>query len=209
MEHIVGDSMEKIDLIEKIIIGGSKLEYGLEEKLKKSKSEIFETFGMSETLTHIAIRPINGVNKSDYFKVLHSFHWEVNKDATLKIKAAHLGRTSINTTDIVRKIDASHFLWVGRNDNVINTGGVKVFPEEIERKLDSLISMPFQIAKEKDEILGEKVVLLVEQEYKEKIKLFELDFSCLKKYEIPKKIVFIPHFSRNDNGKLIRFTLDE
>lgn len=202
LQHIIEESAEKLNLINKIIIGGSKISDKLATLVQTTKAEVYETFGMSETLTHIAIRPVNGEGKSDYFSILPAFAISTNEDDCLLINAKHLGSTSIETSDIIRLEGKRKFQWIGRKDNVINSGGIKLFPEEIERKLSIVIDQPFMIAKAMDNDLGEKVVLVIES--KEDIKLADIDFSYLSKYEKPKELRLLHQLPRNKNGKLIR-----
>lgn len=202
LQHIIEESAEKLSLFNKIIIGGSKISDKLDSLIQSTKAEIYETFGMSETLTHIALRPVNGKGKSDYFSVLPAFTISTNEDDCLLINAKHIGNTSIETNDIIRLEGKREFQWVGRKDNVINSGGVKLFPEEIEKKLSKVIDQPFMICKTMDDDLGEKVVLVIES--KNDIKLTDINFSHLSKYEIPKELRLLNQLPRNKNGKLIR-----
>lgn len=202
IQHILQHNPEKLKLISKIILGGSKVDQHLSERLANFKCEFYETFGMSETLTHVAIRPINGPSRSLHFKVLDAFRFDLNSEACLQIWADHLEDSPITTQDIIQKIDGTHFLWLGRKDNVINSGGVKVYPETIERKLAHKIDVPFIISKTKDELLGEKVVLVLETE--DIYTLDAFDFSDLDPYEAPREIHIVAQFPRNNNDKIIR-----
>ncbi len=206
---ILNESPEKLKLFSKIIIGGSKVDVVLESKLQNYKAICYETFGMSETLTHIAIRKVNGKGKSRYFKVLDAFNWSVTEKGCLQVSARHLNESPIITKDIVEKVDEGHFLWMGREDNVINTGGVKVYPETIERKLASLIDIPFIISKEKDVGLGEKVIVYFESSQKDYILNNPPDYSGLSSFERPKESKFISEFTRSANGKINRAALNE
>jgi len=104
------------------------------------------------------------------------------------------------TNDIVEIIDSRKFNWIGRADNVINSGGIKLFPEQIENKLKPFIHSDFYITSKADELLGQKLILVVEGEER------SLDFSStdLTKYQVPKEIVFIPKFPRTESGKIKR-----
>lgn len=207
LQHILKESSEKLELIDKIIIGGSKVNNTLGARLALIKSEFYETFGMSETLTHVAIRPINGADSSEYFTILDEFDYSINSDQCLEIKASHLGDEKLITTDIVRLVGARQFEWLGRIDNVINTGGVKVYPETIERKLSEKIKEPFIISKIKDDFFGEKVLIIIESE--KQLEMDDLDLSALSKFEVPKVVRIVKELPRNNNGKIIRLNSNE
>lgn len=202
LQHIIEQTPEKLELIDSAIIGGSKVEMSLEKELQGYKTSFFETFGMSETLTHIAKRAINGDDRSSFFNVLEGFNISISEDQCLLISASHLPNSPIITNDIVELIDLKHFLWLGRKDNVINTGGIKVYPETIEKKLDGRIDQSFMISKLPDEKLGEKVVLVIESDGN--LNLSDFDFSTLTKYEKPKELRLVKQLPRNKNGKLVR-----
>jgi len=202
LQKIIEQNADKLQLIECVIVGGSKVEMRLEEELQDCKTRCYETFGMSETLTHVAIRKINGENRSPYFKVLNGFDISTTKDQCIIISAAHLQNSPIVTNDIVQLADDGQFLWLGRKDNVINTGGIKVYPETIEKKLAGQIDQAFMITKLQDEMLGERVVLVIETD--SNISLSDFNFSTLTKYEKPKELRLVKELPRNKNGKIVR-----
>jgi O-succinylbenzoic acid--CoA ligase len=108
---------------------------------------------------------------------------------------------------VVEIVDDKHFIWLGRYDNVINSGGVKLFPEQIEEKLSSKIQRRFFVKGMPDEKLGQKLVLVIEGEPME---IHDKIFSKLGKFEKPKDILFVPHFAETVSGKVIRDkTLEE
>ncbi|MBT6637288.1 MAG: hypothetical protein HOB42_04870 [Candidatus Marinimicrobia bacterium] len=169
------------------------------KKLQNVSPQVFETYGMTETLTNVAIKPLNGLNKSDLFQALDRIHFKINERDCLVINAPMLSPESIVTNDIIELINDISFRWLGRFDNVINSGGVKVIPEVVEAKLASFIlDRRYFISGVPDKSLGEKVVLLVEGNET------ELSFQHLEKYERPKEIYFIPEFVETESGKVNR-----
>jgi O-succinylbenzoic acid--CoA ligase len=208
LQSIISNSPEKLNLITTIIIGGSKLDLLLEKKLQAFDCKVYETFGMSETLTHFAVRKLKKTSENLSFEVLDGFDWGINEESCLWVSAAHLPHSPIQTNDLIEVIDKLHFIWLGRKDNVINSGGIKVYPETIERKFLPFISVPFIITKQKDEQLGEKVVLLIEEKNRGSIDFQKLDFSMLTKYERPREIKYINRFPLNKNGKINRSLLN-
>lgn len=194
----VENSLGNLSQIKKLIIGGAKPSVSLVNKLKKQNTtQIFETYGMTETVTHIAAKEI----RSDYFKVLPNVSIEKDERDCLVIKAPKVTDEIIVTNDLVEIKNENEFKWLGRVDNVINSGGVKLFPEQIEEKLQQQINNRFFIALEKDEELGNKVILIIEGENQ---KIDSAVFSDLKPYEKPKEIYFVSKFLETKTGKIKR-----
>nr|MBC8467501.1 hypothetical protein [Candidatus Neomarinimicrobiota bacterium] len=162
-------------------------------------TQVFETYGMTETLTHVAIKPLNGPSKSDLFHALDGIHFELDARECLVIHAPMLNPGSIVTNDIVELIDEISFRWLGRYDNIINSGGVKIIPEVVEAKLVSVIlDRRYFIVGEPDNKLGERVVLFVEGDE------INISLDSLEKYERPKDIYFISKFVETESGKVRR-----
>ena len=183
--------------VKKLIIGGGKIHKALEEELAKLPIEIYETYGMTETITHIAAKRIG----EPAFTVLPNVKISIDDRQCLVIKAKNISSHKIVTNDIINLISDTQFVWKGRFDNVINSGGIKLLPEQIENKLSTLIPRRYFIYGQPDETLGEKVVLYVEGSP------FTIDdsvFSVLDKFEKPKEIVFVPNFKVTPTGKIIR-----
>jgi len=191
------NSIKKLINIKKVIIGGVKVHKSLEQELVKLPIEIYETYGMTETITHIAAKKI-GV---EAFTTLPNVTVSVNENQCLEILAKNIGNEKIVTNDVVKLISDTQFVWLGRFDNVINSGGIKIMPEQVESKLSTLIPRRYFINGESDDTLGEKVVLYVEGDA---IKIENSVFDALDKYEKPKEIVFIPKFKETATGKIMR-----
>jgi O-succinylbenzoic acid--CoA ligase len=191
------NSIKKLINIKKVIIGGVKVHKSLEQELVKLPIEIYETYGMTETITHIAAKKI-GV---EAFTTLPNVTVSVNENQCLEILAKNIGNEKIVTNDVVKLISDTQFVWLGRFDNVINSGGIKIMPEQVESKLSTLIPRRYFINGESDDTLGEKVVLYVEGDA---IKIENSVFDVLDKYEKPKEIVFIPKFKETATGKIMR-----
>lgn len=190
-------SLNHLHQIKKIIIGGAKVNQPLINDLMPIKSEIYETYGMTETITHIAAKRIGEKN----FQILPNVMISTDDRSCLVLHAPKISDEVITTNDIVEIVDSEHFNWIGRYDNVINSGGIKLFPEQIEEKLISKINQRFYITAKDDQELGQKVVLIVEGE---PFEINEDIFSVLGKYEKPKEIIFKPEFKTTATGKIIR-----
>jgi O-succinylbenzoic acid--CoA ligase len=191
------NSLNDLHRIKKLIIGGAKINKTLESELVVIPSQIYETYGMTETITHIAAKRVG----ESAFTVLPNVKVTQDDRHCLVIDAHTISGEKIVTNDLAELISDTQFVWKGRFDNVINSGGIKLIPEQIEEKLATSISNCFFVYGQADELLGEKLVLYVEGET---IPIDESVFEALDKYERPKEIVFIPEFKRTATGKVIR-----
>ncbi len=193
----VEKSLAKLNLVDKLLIGGTKVSYSLSESILKTNCNAFESYGMTETISHIAIKKIGELS----FTVLPNVTISVDDRNCLVIEASELFKEKVITNDIVEIVNATQFILKGRIDNVLNSGGIKIFPEEVEEKLAKYISTTFFITSKPDDILGEKVILVIEATP------FSIDnsvFSELSKYQIPKQILFLETFERTETNKINR-----
>lgn len=194
--------------IETIIVGGSKLTKPLLEKIKGCNSKFYETYGMTETLTHVAVRqlPSKASQGDKLFNALPDVTFGQDKRNCLVIRASKLVNEALVTNDIVNLKSETSFELLGRFDNVVNSGGVKLFPEQIEDKLQPVIDERFIVAGEEDAALGEKLILIVENP-RDSVKSIQNRIKLLKgltKFEVPKVIYTIDKFSETVNGKIQR-----
>jgi len=190
-------SLGKLQQIKKVILGGAKVSEALSNKLEILPTKIYETYGMTETITHIAAKRIG----EEAFTTLPNVRVSEDDRHCLVIDPYVICDEPIVTNDVVKVLDQNHFIWLGRYDNVINSGGVKLFPEQIEEKLSSKIQRRFFVKGIPDEKLGEKLVLVIEGD------TYDVDdaiFAKLDKFEKPKEILFVQHFAQTGSGKLQR-----
>lgn len=193
----VQNSIDGLKNVKKLIVGGAKMDLTLEEKLLPLKTAVYETYGMTETITHIAAKRLG----ESVFAVLPHVKIAQDNRGCLVITVPAISEEPIVTNDLVELIRENQFIFLGRIDNVVNSGGVKLIPEQIEAKLIGKIANRFFVTGVPDTTLGEKLILVIEGEKQE----FENDFfDVLDKYEKPKEIVFVPKFKENENGKLLR-----
>lgn len=198
-------SLNKLSKIKKLIIGGAPVSRQLENELQQLPGEIFETYGMTETLTHIALRRINGPGRNEFFSLLPGITISANNRECLIIHAPHLADPDIITNDLVEIISPTQFRWLGRADNVVNSGGVKIFPEQVEKKLESIIKARFIVTGMSDGKLGEKLVLVIETQTPEGFgALPGLIAENLGSYKKPREIVFLEKFPETSTGKINR-----
>ncbi|WP_438966695.1 AMP-binding protein [Flavobacterium sp.] len=191
------NSLAKLSNFKTVIIGGARVSLDLEKKLKAIPSAIYETYGMTETITHIAARKVG----AKAFTTLPNVVLSQDENNCLLIHAPHISEDIIHTNDIVVLVSENKFQFLGRFDNIINSGGIKLIPEQIEAKMQSYLKNRFFVTGKEDQELGEHLVLVIEGEPK------EIDLSKIKnldKYEKPKEIIFVNKFKETPNGKVIR-----
>jgi O-succinylbenzoic acid--CoA ligase len=198
-----------LDTIDIAIIGGAPLNEDAVTKLQHYESSFYMTYGMTETISHVALRKLNGNNMSSGFHFIDGTHGRSDDRGCLVIECEYLPE-SITTNDLVSFIK-DEFLLDGRYDNMINTGGVKVQPEKIESALSSTLKEAgvekYFITGFPHEKLGSVVTLVIES--KEPIspaleQKFPEIFSCLSPYERPRQIFTSTSFSFTESGKINR-----
>ena len=192
------NSIDYLHHIKTLIVGGAKLSNGLKSKLTKSPSNVYETFGMTETVSHIAVKNIS--KHSSLFEVLPSVSIEVDSRNCLTISAPHLVSTPIQTNDVVKLISNTTFEWIGRFDSIINSGGIKIAPEQLEQQLEGFIDERFFITSQKEDSLGEIMVIVIERSTPYEI----LNFDDLDPMKRPKHIYYVDQFKQTASGKIKR-----
>lgn len=198
----VEHAFEDLDKVKTLLIGGAPSSVQLKERLKQKRTQCYETYGMTETVTHIASRKING--DSLLFSPLPGVKLSTDERGCMVIDVPYLTEEKIITNDLVALEKDQHFLLKGRIDNVINSGGIKVIPEEVEAKIAPYIAQPFFIGAIEDNALGQKVILLLEGEMPAELHQKLSNIESLSKYELPKEIYSVALFMRTTNGKLMR-----
>ena len=202
LEQILKESPEKIKQIKTIIIGGAPVSEDLTNLLKNQRITVFQTFGMTETISHIALRKI-GWETDLFYQTVEGVEVSDN-EGDLIIHYPEMFQEPVKTNDVVRIRSSKQFQWLGRSDFIINSGGVKLNPEIIEQKLSEYIPVSFFITGLSDTKLGQKLALVIENPLDyipSKSPLFEI----LEKYEIPKIFVVVPIFDRTKSGKINRY----
>ncbi len=193
----VHNSITQIEQCKTLIVGGAKLSEQTKQMLENMMVNVYETYGMTETITHIAAKKIN----DPFFTVLPHVTISQNQNGCLVIEAPQIANYLIETTDIVEMPNDIQFKWIGRYDNIVNSGGVKLVPEAIEQKLAEYIPFRFFVIGKEDAHLGEKLVLVIEHA---PYKLVPEAFESLEKYETPRETIFIDRFKETPTGKVLR-----
>jgi O-succinylbenzoic acid--CoA ligase len=191
------------------IIGGAQVSKQIISELQSFSGTFYATYGMTETLSHIALQKLNGSNPQNHFQVLPGIATRIDERGCLVIDAPHLNLTSIITNDLVEMVDHSKFRWLGRADNIINSGGVKIIPEKIERTVELIfnelnLENHFFVAGLPHPELGHAVSLIIEGQLSspQQESIAERLQKKLSRYEIPKVIYHIPEFVRTETGKI-------
>ena len=157
----VPEEYERLKQIRHLIIGGGAIDDALAATLKTFPHHVWSTYGMTETLSHIALRKLNGPDASDCYTPFPSVKVSLNDEGCLVIDAPEVCSEHLVTNDIA-ELSATGFRILGRKDNVICSGGIKIQIEQVEHQLRPHLPIPFLITKRHDAKFGETVVLLTE-----------------------------------------------
>jgi len=194
------NSLDKVRIIKKLIVGGGAVDHKLESEIQSISTSIYATYGMTETCTHVAIKKLNHSKKHGFMALEGVKISKDNRDC-LMLDAPNVSSEQIITNDVIEMVSENEFHWKGRYDNVVNSGGIKLHPEEIEKKMAPYLERRFFVAGVKDQTLGEKLVLVVEGGG---FVISEAIYQGLIKYETPKSIFFVDEFEETETLKIQR-----
>ena len=200
----VAEERERLMQIVHLIIGGGAIDDSLAAELKSFPNAVWSTYGMTETLSHIALRRLNGPEASEWYTPFPSVKVSLNEEGCLVIDAPEVCAERLVTNDIaeVEQGDGSTaFRILGRKDNVICSGGIKIQAEAVERELHPYLRVPYLITKRQDEKFGEVVVLLTEGAVEEAQKVCE---RILPKYHQPRVYLHVDRIPLTETGKPAR-----
>lgn len=197
----VPEERERLMAIRHLIIGGGAIDDTLASALVDFPHQVWSTYGMTETLSHIALRRLNGPDRSDWYTPFEGVTVSLTADGCLIIDAPAVHNGPLVTNDIA-VVEGRRFRILGRKDNVICSGGIKIQMEEVERLLRPHVRVPFIISKVPDEKLGEQVVLLTESS--DVAALQAVCRSVLPKYYVPRRIVTVVSLPLTGTGKPAR-----
>lgn len=197
--------LEKKHVFKKIklaIIGGGLISENLISKIQNLTTNCFQTYGMTETISHIALRNLKNCTNKTPYKCLGDFKVGANNKNQLIINSKKLNIENLVTNDKIQIISNKEFLFLNRTDNIINSGGLKINPDEVENKIiKSLGDNNFFIDKIKNDKFGEEIILIALK--KIKIDLLIDSIKLLKDKKIqPKKIYIVDKLIFNDNQKI-------
>ena len=206
----VPEERERLTHIRHLIIGGGAIDAALEQELRSLPGNIaiWSTYGMTETLSHIALRRINGAEASEWYQPFDSVKISQTEEGCLVIDAPLVCAETLLTNDIVEiepyiynKVEKTRFRIKGRKNNVICSGGIKIQIEEVEEFLKPHLEKPFMLAKKKDEKFGEIAVLLSEDKGIKKVEATIRRLLSDHKYWIPREFLHVDHLPLTETGK--------
>lgn len=197
------DTAKKYEKLKKVIIGGAPLNPEWTEKIAALSNANYATFGMTETITHFALKRI--AKDIDFYTCLPGIHISTDQRGCLVIEKNQITDRLV-TNDLITLIDTNRFIWKGRFDHVINSGGIKISPEEVEQKLAGLLKgYNYFIIGRKNETYGEEVVLYIEGKKATNLEQLASEIQqVLNRYEQPKAIYWVSLFDRTATDKIIR-----
>lgn len=198
----VPEQWERLMRIRQLIIGGGAIDDALARALVDFPNQIWSTYGMTETLSHIALRRLNGPETSEWYTPFEGVRLSLTAEGCLVIDAPLVCKERLTTNDLAEIDPQGRFRILGRKDNVVCSGGIKIHIEEVERLLASCISAPFLISKRRDEKFGEAVVLLTEGSTEEARQTCR---QVLPKHWCPRFFIHVNHIPLTATGKPARF----
>ena len=201
----VPEEKDKLKKIKHLIIGGGAIDDALGRELKDFPNQVWSTYGMTETLSHIALRRLNGTEASDWYTPFDNVSIRLSEEGTLIIHAPNVCRDELITNDIVEINPEDKFRILGRKDNIINSGGVKIQIEQVEATLKEHLDLPFQITARKDAKFGEIVVILYNKVENE-AKIRRICEEKLPAYWVPKVYLPVEELPLTGTGKPDRAT---
>lgn len=185
--------------IKQLLIGGGTIDTALEQAIRTLPGAIYSTYGMTETLSHIALRRLNGPQASPRYTPLEGVQVSLSEEGTLRIEAPLVCDQPLVTNDVARLYPDGNFIILGRKDNIINTGGIKIQIEEVEQSLKPILNHPFAITSLPDPKFGERIVLLYTGDA-----LAPDSLISLPKYQRPKSIFYTHEIPLTETGKINR-----
>jgi O-succinylbenzoic acid--CoA ligase len=201
---LVEKEREALSKTKHVIVGGGAVSEEIEQQLRTFPNAIWSTYGMTETLSHIAMRRLSGKEASKWYTPMPGVSLSQDPDGCLIINAPTLNPETLITNDIAEINERGQFRIIGRKDNTINTGGVKVQIEEVELLLTEKSGLKdcFRISWREHQVLGQEVVMLVDASVTEqKMALLRNAISTLPKYWQPKDIVAVDTLPMTETGK--------
>ena len=199
--NLLHEAPSQLQQVRHLLIGGGAVNDELAGMLKDFPHAVWSTYGMTETLSHIALRRLNGPDASEWYTPFEGVYVSLSADGCLVIDAPAVHEGVLVTNDIA-ELDGQHFRILGRKDNVVCSGGIKIHIEEVERRLLPYVRVPFIITKALDERLGEQLVLLTESQ-----DISQIMAACrqvLPRYWQPRQFLTIEKVPMTETGKPAR-----
>ncbi|UXX79328.1 AMP-binding protein [Reichenbachiella carrageenanivorans] len=205
-QMIADNNLHQLENIRNVLIGGAPLTPAAFGTLAQLNTNIYATYGMTETVSHIALMPVKGKYSQAYYHLLPNIVIGQDDEQCLKVSGAVTNHNTLQTNDIV-EITGRTFRWLGRRDHVINSGGIKIHPEQLERKIANLLSSDFFISWQANEKLGNECILITKGAPMAIEKLEEIQkvvTEAFSKHHAPKRAVNVDTFEHTASGKIKR-----
>lgn len=204
LDAILDENPEKLKAIKHVIVGGGQISPAILNKLKQHRIWVYQTFGMTETISHIALRKV-GIQESPFYTTLEGITVS-QENNLLCIDAKQLGIKRLVTNDLIELISYNQFRWIGRADFVVNSGGIKIQLDELEISLAPYLNTSFFLFGKEDERLGEKLLIAVEGKRQAKFTAKTFYSFMENPYHIPKGIIFMEQFNYTSSHKINRIS---
>jgi O-succinylbenzoic acid--CoA ligase len=192
----------RLNIVRNIIVGGAPLSPQQESRCRALATHVYATYGMTETCSHVALRDVSSGDL--LYRALPGISFSADMRGCLVIEAPLFSFKRLATNDIVRLDGPYAFQWLGRIDNVVNSGGVKLHPEIIEQNIAVAVNAPFYVIGRPSQQWGEELVMYVEGANVDVKAIRNAIQSLLSKYEMPKEIIVVLKFERTSSGKIVR-----
>lgn len=198
----------KLHLLKNVLIGGGKVDAQLDRMLQSQPFAAYETYGMTETLSHIALRGINGIARQSAFVPLDKVRIHTDPRGCLTLEASGVTNGVIVTNDLAAINPDGTFVILGRADHIINSGGIKISPEILEDQIRHLLMVPFVLSAIDHETLGQQIVLVIEGQPPHADVLLDKIKALLPQYQYPKRLYSLTQFPKTESGKIKRHELN-
>ena len=192
---------------ETILLGGGPVSEALIHEAQGLRTKVYIGYGSTEMVTHVALRALNGTDRSDVFTALGDVQFGRDSRGCLAVYTPHLSVPQHITNDFAELIGDTRFRWLGRYDNVILSGGKKIFPEQLEAKTTGVIPYAHYFTATPDDVLGQAVLLVLEcpkSEDEVMTEVMPLLIGMFHPHELPRRVRTVPAFQRTSGGKVIR-----
>ncbi|MES2733645.1 MAG: AMP-binding protein, partial [Bacteroidota bacterium] len=143
IQHMLTQTPAQLPILQRmkaILVGGAPVSYALEEQMQVIQAPLYSTYGMTETVSHVALRRLNGRQRSDSYTALEGVRLGLDLRGCLWITAPSTDQQLVQTNDLAELLGNNTFRWLGRTDNIINSGGIKIQLEKIEQALDKVLA---------------------------------------------------------------------
>lgn len=190
-----------------ILLGGGPVSKALEEDVQDLDVEVYHGYGSTETLTHVALRRLNGPRQQQWSEAIGDITFELDERGCLVVHTPHLRTKDHVTNDVVELLDERRFRWLGRVDNMILSGGRKILPEQLEARTAGVLPYAHYFTARPDDRLGECVGLVIETDQPAEAvvpEVMDLLRGVLEDWELPRRVTAVSSIDRTPSGKIKR-----